>query len=529
MIKRVLLLAVLVAVLVVPGAAYVDFRDDFSEGVDGSWIHYSSGGTNAVTDGVLKFGTVGGSLKQRYNYYIYPTGLQASFTVNFKVDTTSTSLLPYPSHQSFGLVTSTANPEYTRWPDHFAGGYHWRPSRGDILYTVEVDADGATRVLKDGVVAHTLTLNPAASYYACLGAHAWHTVSAISYVDYVEVDPAPPVTDGELCIVRIKDAVSGEPLAGEWHLNILGGGGGGMLVDKDVLGDSTTVMLPQTRIFQGHWLHIEKEGYDQIPAQLMFDVPYGGREIVVRLTPTAGTATDGKSIVTFTVTDIELGSPVSGALVNVEGEGKFTGNEGITWYELAENATYEWIASSPNHYTVGGNFTLGADDLAIPVSLTRKTSDLPRPPLPDLPGFPVIHPSLDPAGFRMKIQNVPVLGGLASPFLDPMDAIAVGLDDIARPILEFPTAPADSVVRVLEGVGVCTNETSTRRSLSSSETAADPITRSPGPFHALRDTRRACRSRVIDPALVYCVMLLHLCNLLCILHTTTYIYKYLTM
>ena len=53
----------------------------------------------------------------------------------------------------------------------------------------------------------------------------------------------------------------------------------------------------------------------------------------------------------------------------------------------------------------------------------------------------------------MQILNVPVLGGLASPLLDTMDAVAVGLDDIAGPVLDFATAPGDSVVEVLSGVG----------------------------------------------------------------------------
>ncbi len=451
MFKRVLLLAVLMAVLVVPGAA-IDFRDDM-QGIPSAFSHYVSGGSDSVTDGVLKTGTVAGSLAKRWNWYVYPTAVDAPFdyTIRFKTDDQYRGRNMMQSH--FGLMSSNTNMGYSSLTPI---KYQVQGLSEDTWHTVtfRVLENGEVWKIVDGVETLMTSTNTDLDLHPFFGTQLWDYYWHYIYVDYVVIEtynPAPPV--GHPCIVSIKDANTNLPLAGAWHLNILSGAGDGMLVDEDCSGNIKLVYLPETSSLSAHWLHIEKEGYDQIPAQVMFDVPYGGREIVVRLTPTAGTATDGKSIVTFTATDIETGSPVSGALVNVEGWGKFTGNEGIAWYDLAENVTYEWIASSPNHYAIGGNFTLGVDDLAIPVSLTRKTSDLPRPPLPNLPNFPVIHPSLDPAGFRMQILNVPVLGGLASPLLDTMDAVAVGLDDIAGPVLDFATAPADSVVEVLSGVG----------------------------------------------------------------------------
>jgi hypothetical protein len=139
--------------------------------------------------------------------------------------------------------------------------------------------------------------------------------------------------------------------------------------------------------------------------------------------------------------------------VNVDGVGKYTGASGTAWFVFPDNTTHQWVVTADGYWPIGGDFTLGTDGLMIPVAMTKKTSDLPRPPLPDLPNFPVIHPSLDPAGFRMQILNVPILGGLASPILDTMDAVAVGLDDTIQPVLDFVTAPADNVVWALEGVG----------------------------------------------------------------------------
>lgn len=258
----------------------------------------------------------------------------------------------------------------------------------------------------------------------------------------------PPA--GEPCTINVYDADTRLPITGSWDYYIVMQGYDSL--SGSASGAFEAVNLPETSILKPHLLHVTKEGYEQT-APLAFDVPAGGREIPVYLRSTTAAPEEGNVWIGFNCTDADTGSPVSSALVNLEGSAQYTGASGYVRFQVPMNGSYEWVASSSSHWPMGGNVTVGTVDLNVPVELVRKTSDLPRPPLPDLPNFPVIHPSLDPAVFRAQILSVPLLGGLASPLLDTMDAVAVGLDDIAGPILDFATAPADSVVRVLEGVG----------------------------------------------------------------------------
>jgi hypothetical protein len=222
-------------------------------------------------------------------------------------------------------------------------------------------------------------------------------------------------------------------------------------LNESASGASAVVNLPVTSILQPHLLRVTKEGYEQT-APLAFDVPAGGREINVYLTPSETTAPEGSSVVTFVVTDIETGTPRGQCLVNVDGVGKYAGASGSVWFVLPENTTHQWLVTAEGYWPIGGNFTLGVDDLVIPVEMTKKTSELPRPPMPGIPGLPVIHPSLDPAGFRMQILSVPILGDLASPLLDTVDSLGVGLDDIATVVLDFMTAPADQITGAVSSV-----------------------------------------------------------------------------
>ena len=251
------------------------------------------------------------------------------------------------------------------------------------------------------------------------------------------------------CTINVYDADSRLPLSGDWDYYIVVRGADS--VSGSASGASAVVDLPVTSILQPHLLRVTKEGYEQT-APLAFDVPAGGREVNVYLTPLDTTAPEGSSVVTFVVTDIETGIPRGQCLVNVDGVGKYAGASGTAWFVLPENTTHQWLVTAEGYWPIGGNFTLGVDDLVIPVEMTKKTSELPRPPMPGIPGLPVIHPSLDPAGFRMQILSVPILGDLASPLLDTVDSLGVGLDEIAIAVLDFMTAPADQITGAVSSV-----------------------------------------------------------------------------
>ncbi len=270
-------------------------------------------------------------------------------------------------------------------------------------------------------------------------------------------DPEPsPV--GPPCTINIYDANTRLPLAGNWEYYIVVRGSDS--VSGSASGAFKVVNLPETSILQPHILRVTKEGYEQT-APLAFDVPAGGREVNVYLTPLDTTAPEGSSVVTFIVTDIETGTPRGSCLVNVDGVGKYAGASGSVWFVLPENSTHQWLVTAEGYWPIGGDFTLGVDDLVIPVGMTKKTSELPRPPMPGIPGLPVIHPSLDPAGFRMQILSVPILGDLASPLLDTVDRLGVGLDDIAIAVLDVLTAPADQITGAVSSVSQSLIDTAT--------------------------------------------------------------------
>lgn len=279
--------------------------------------------------------------------------------------------------------------------------------------------------------------------------------------------PQPPPPDTWVpCTINVYDADTRLPLSGSWDYYIVIQGADA--VSGSASGAFKVVNLPVTSILKPHLLYVTKEGYEMTPGFVAIDVPAGGREIKIYLTPLETTAPDNSSVVTFSVTDIESGAPVHSALVNVDGVAKYVGASGTAWFILPENTSHDWVVSSPNHWPIGGNFTLGVDDLAIPVSLTRKTSDLPRPPLPELPNFPVIHPSLDPAGFRMQILSVPLLGSLASPLLDTVDSLGVGLNDMVTAVLDVLTVPADKITGAVSSVGQNLIDTATPYLVTSS-------------------------------------------------------------
>lgn len=260
------------------------------------------------------------------------------------------------------------------------------------------------------------------------------------------------------CTINVYDADSRLPLSGAWDYYIVIQGADA--VSGSGSGAFTVVNLPVTSILKPHLLYVTKEGYEMTPGFVAIDVPAGGREINIYMTPLETVAPEASSVVTFIVTDIETGTPRGSCLVNVDGVGKYAGASGTAWFVLPENTTHQWIVTAEGYWPIGGNFTLGVDDLAIPVGMTKKTSDLPRPPFPGIPGLPVIHPSLDPSGFRMQILSVPILGGLAEPLLDSIDAIGLGVNDIALSVLDVLRYPADYIVNSVVDVGDGLVETS---------------------------------------------------------------------
>lgn len=252
------------------------------------------------------------------------------------------------------------------------------------------------------------------------------------------------------CTINVYDADTRLPLSGAWDYYVVIEGADS--ISGSASGASTVVNLPETSILQPHLLRVTKEGYVQVPETLAFNVPAGGREIPVYLRSTTAAPEEGNVWLGFVCTDADTGSPVSAALVNLDGTAQYTGASGYVRFQVPMNSTHKWVASSSSHWPMGGNVTVETADLNVSVELVQKTSDLPRPPLPDLPNFPVIHPSLDPAGFRMQILSVPYLGDMAEPLLDTVDNLAAGVNDIAFAVLDVLTAPADSIVLAVKGI-----------------------------------------------------------------------------
>jgi len=343
----------------------------------------------------------------------------------------------------------------------------------DGLYNVSVDrthtgyeGDSSISLYEDG---YAVELNSDPGDWSRLvsgGSYELVIYSPLSGNEYISYHTLPGESYfGEPCVINIYDADSRLPLSGDWDYYVAVNDGDP--VSGSASGAFEVVHLPVTSILQPHLLRVTKEGYEQT-APLAFDVPVGGREVNVYLTPLETVAPEGSSVVTFTVTDIETGTPRGSCLVNVDGVGKYAGASGTAWFVLPENTTHQWVVTADGYWPIGGNFTLGTDDLTIPVAMTKKTSDLPRPPLPELPNFPVIHPSLDPAGFRMQILSVPLLGSLASPLLDTVDSLGVGLNNMATAVLDVLTAPADYITGAVSSVGQNLIDTATPYLVTSS-------------------------------------------------------------
>lgn len=454
MIKRVLLLVCLVAVLVVPGSAF-DYTQTFtgpftwSESSGSDWngpswtfdLDYAMQDYEITWDLDLSGNSIVSHTAHAYLLGHDSTGAGVfwarggDFTQTMKKST-------FEAYSGSGAHIGTTSGVYS---SNYNGPMSVTRSGTNHELWVGSNKVGGVTGNTNPITSVTLSVQRYASYPLVPG----FAVGSVTI--HGDAIPPPPPSTWVPCTINIYDADTRLPLAGNWDYYVAVHGADA--VSGSGSGASASVNLPVTSILQPHLLYVTKEGYEMVPGFVAIDVPVGGREIKIYLTPLETTAPDNSSVVTFSVTDIESGAPVHSALVNVDGVAKYVGASGTAWFILPENTSHDWVVSSPNHWPIGGNFTLGVDDLAIPVSLTRKTSDLPRPPLPELPNFPVIHPSLDPAGFRMQILSVPLLGSLASPLLDTVDSLGVGLNDMVTAVLDVLTVPADKITGAVSSVG----------------------------------------------------------------------------
>ncbi len=274
----------------------------------------------------------------------------------------------------------------------------------------------------------------------------------------------PPVCDpGEEPVrIRLVDHVTDALIddIGTWHLNILDGRSSASpddrtLVDADYSENEITVCLPRTSILSAHWIGVDVPGYEQVPARLLFDVPAGGRTLVIRLTPLDPVAPPGERVLTFEVIDADDGVPMSDALVNIGSSSKYTGAYGSAWFTVPENSTHKWVVTSSTgrYWATGGETFVGSDDVTVVVSLVARASDLPRPPIPEIPNFPVVHPIIDPGVLRSHILDVPLLGTVAAPFLDFIDDLIHGVDEVVDPVLDFVAGPLRDISSSMGSVG----------------------------------------------------------------------------
>lgn len=456
MFKRVSLLLLLVAVLVVPGAA-IGFRDDFDGSPSGLWSHYVSGGHDKTSGGVLKTGTIAGTLTQRWNWYVYSPGIDVPFEYTIRYNIVD----GFPGQYHVSLLSSDSNMRYSDFgPEVYRAvtsslGFGWH------TITYRVLEDGEVYCITDGVSTLVTSSNSRSTFYPCFGTQLWHRERQEVHIDYVSIRTYDPYVEGEPVTVRVVDADSREPLDDlNWHLNILDGRPSvdpddKMIVNTDVIGTAEKlVYLPKTGILNAHWLSVTADGYEQYPsATLLFDVPTGGRTVTVHLKNVEAPADEGNVWLSFEVTDAETGYHVPGAMVNLDGNAVYVGASGIARFEVPVNSSHKWVASSSRHWPMGGDITVDDVDVLVPVVLVPKESDLPRPPLPEMPNFPVLHPFIDPGVLRSHILDVPLLGPVAAPFLDFIDDLIHGVDEVVDPVLDFVAGPLRDISSSMGSVG----------------------------------------------------------------------------
>lgn len=453
MFKRFLLLLLLVAVLVVPGAAF-----DYTQTFTGPFTWTATTGSDWN----------GPSWTFDLDYAMQ------DYEITWDLDLSGNSIASHTAHAAIrGRNSNGTSVVYARGGDFdhlnkrssfeiFVGSNH-KYAQG--VYSANYDGSmsitrsGANHELWVGsskVGGFTDTTDPLTSVTLYVERYASNPIvpgfSVGSVTIHGDAIPPPPPDTWVPCTINVYDADTRLPLSGSWDYYVVVQGADA--VSGSASGAFKVVYLPATSILQSHLLRVTKEGYEHVGSPQMVAVPAGGCEIKVYLRDMQKPAAAGNVMVTFACTDADSGAPVHSALVNLNGTtAQYTGSSGLARFEVLANSTMQWVASSGNHWPMGGDLVVGTEDVTVPVALVRKTSDLPRPPLPELPNFPVIHPSLDPAGFRMQILSVPFLGSMAAPLLDTVDRLGVGVDEIADSVLSVLTLPATKITGAVATVG----------------------------------------------------------------------------
>lgn len=511
------LLCVLVAVLLVLPSVSTAFVPGFVGDFGGqtfpltSWVSRGNGppvvgiGYDPL-EGYVSFAPSAGSTYERLLSFCYPVdfydaGDYVELVVNCSVSGTTTY-----GATTFLDVGFTASEPLTSYPGGHDMTYRSLPgvyvelmASAGYIYVISRDSDGAYlhyRSFTVGLMDHPFDISEPHMYYVRLYRSGTISVSvdldseitqtlifdceypgpyAYPFFELHHAHGNPgdvrlyslsvesvisPVSDLEPVTFNVFPTEGDFPTPFEWHLNVLDGRPGAepgnrTLVSENFTGSSATVDLPRTSVLNAHWVHVTAEGYDQSPAQLLFDVPAGGRSVSVSLVPRSPPSPPpGECLVNFLVLDADDDHPLSSALVNVGGVAKYTGSSGLAWFKVPSNDTYSWVATCRGSYWAsGGNVSVGDEDVDVVVRLVRKDSDLPRPPIPEIPGMPVIHPSLDPSVFRSQILAIPLLSAVASPFLDFIDSFAAGVSDFVDPVLDIFTDPLQQVSSSMASVG----------------------------------------------------------------------------
>ncbi len=107
------------------------------------------------------------------------------------------------------------------------------------------------------------------SYNSDMSTHEYVARSPVYVSPASTGEPTP--TAVQPCTINVYDADSRLPLSGTWDYYVVMGGSDA--VSGSASGASAVVNLPETSILQPHRLRVTMDGYVQVPENLAFDVP----------------------------------------------------------------------------------------------------------------------------------------------------------------------------------------------------------------------------------------------------------------
>ncbi len=281
MIKRVLLLAVLMAVLVVPGAAgdtlwFHDYCEDLS-------LISSVGGVGSVSsDGISlyasSYGTGTGWHGPRIEWDL-DAGL-ADCDITWDVDHLGGSggLFMYARNGTSNVFGVDLHDDRTRSicrvvASSAAGGVFYDDrSRSDFSGTVNMVREGSTvKLYLNGVYIGSRTCDKRLIDRVIVALYQDGSITPIATMRVNDVyvvgyapslsPPSPPVGDLYPCTINVYDADSRLPLSGSWDYYVVIQGADS--VSGSGSGASAVVNLPATSILQPHRIRVTKEGYVQ--------------------------------------------------------------------------------------------------------------------------------------------------------------------------------------------------------------------------------------------------------------------------